>query len=87
MGKLIRAVLRGGNISNGVPLPDTSLWSFITRELGKTIKEARQMITETTETIRSDDSVGAASHDTENWHSIGYSRWWWWIIQPSLLVA
>ncbi len=32
------------------------------------------MTTETTETIRSDYSVGAASHDAENWHSIDWAK-------------
>ncbi len=32
------------------------------------------MATETTETRRSDDSVGAASHGAENWHSIDWAK-------------
>jgi len=32
------------------------------------------MTTETTETILSDYSVGAASHDAENWHSIDWAK-------------
>ncbi len=52
----------------------TSIGSFITRELGKTIKEARQMMTETTETRRSGNSVGAASHKAEEWHSIDWAK-------------
>ncbi len=32
------------------------------------------MITETTETILSDNSVGAASHGAENWHSIDWAK-------------
>src|SRR5437867_839853 len=64
MGKLIRAVLRGGNTSNGVPLPDTSTRSPLTREQGKPIKEAKQMMVEQT---------GAASHDiVAGWHDIDW---------------
>jgi RNA-directed DNA polymerase len=32
------------------------------------------MATETPETTRSDDSVGAASHEAENWHSIEWAK-------------
>jgi RNA-directed DNA polymerase len=32
------------------------------------------MATETAETTRSDDSVGAASHEAENWHSIEWAK-------------
>ena len=32
------------------------------------------MATETSETIHSDDSVGAASHEAENWHSIEWAK-------------
>jgi RNA-directed DNA polymerase len=52
----------------------TSIGSFLTRELGKTIKEARQMMTETPETRRSGNSVGAASHTAEEWHSIDWAK-------------
>jgi hypothetical protein len=52
----------------------TSIGSFITRELGKTIKEAKQMTTESSETRVSDTSVGAASHEAEQWHSIDWGK-------------
>ena len=52
----------------------TSIGSFITRELGKTIKEAKQMMTETPETMCSGNSVGAASHKAEDWHSIDWAK-------------
>jgi len=52
----------------------TSIWSFITRKLGKTIEEAKQMTTETAETKLSDHSVGAASHGAEKWHSIDWAK-------------
>src|SRR6266516_7313350 len=36
--------------------------------------EARKMITETTETILSDNSVGAASHKADDWHIIDWAK-------------
>src|SRR5256886_10843901 len=52
----------------------TSIGSFITRKLGKTIKEAKQMTTEISEATASVPSVGAASHEAENWHSINWNK-------------
>jgi RNA-directed DNA polymerase len=44
----------------------TSLWSFITRELGKSIKETRQMTAVTT--------AGAVSHAAVEWHAIDWPK-------------
>jgi RNA-directed DNA polymerase len=43
----------------------TSVWSFLTRKLGKQIQEARQMTANT--------FAGAASHAEVNWHTIDWS--------------
>src|SRR3989454_4686430 len=43
----------------------TSVWSFMTRKLGKQIKEARQMTANT--------FAGAASHSEVNWRTIDWS--------------
>jgi RNA-directed DNA polymerase len=74
MGKLIRAVLRGGNTSNGVPLPDTSLWSFSVRMFAQPIKEVRQMVTATAEAQVSDPSVGATPDTQLAWHQINWRQ-------------
>jgi RNA-directed DNA polymerase len=72
MGKLIRAVLRGGNTSNGVPLPDTSARSFMTRTLEKTTKEEKQMTAEppTLEV----DPAGASFHGVTDWSAIDWHQ-------------
>jgi RNA-directed DNA polymerase len=54
-----------GNITPRESGP-TSLWSFITRELGKAIKETRQMTAVAT--------AGAVSHVTVEWHAIDWPK-------------
>jgi hypothetical protein len=43
----------------------TSVWSFLTRKLGKQIQEAKQMTANT--------FAGAASHREVSWHAIKWS--------------
>jgi hypothetical protein len=43
----------------------TSVWSFLTRKLGKQIQEAKQMTANT--------FAGAASHSEVNWQTIDWS--------------
>ncbi len=50
----------------------TSIWSLITKELDKPIKEAKQMTANTTE--QTEMNAGAASHVEEGWHSINWQK-------------
>ena len=44
----------------------TSIWSFVTRALGKQTQEAKQMTAAS--------AAGAASHDTVDWHAIDWPK-------------
>jgi hypothetical protein len=50
----------------------TSIWSFITRELGKPTMEEKQMTANTT--AKADKVAGAASHETVDWHAIDWQK-------------
>ena len=50
----------------------TSIRSFITRELGEPIKEAKQMTVNLT--AQAAMMAGAASHETVDWHAIDWPK-------------
>ena len=52
----------------------TSLWSFSVRTFDSSIKEVKQMVTETTEVSTSDPSVGATPNDAWAWHTINWGH-------------
>jgi D-alanyl-D-alanine carboxypeptidase len=52
----------------------TSLWSFSARAFDKSIKEVKQMITETTEVSASDPSVSATTDRAPTWHQINWRQ-------------
>lgn len=54
-----------GAVVTPSPLPDTSIWSFGTREFVKPIKGAKQM-------TATQQLAGAASHVAVPWHAINW---------------
>jgi len=50
----------------------TSIWSFITRELGQPTKEAKQMTVNSI--AQAEMMAGAASHAPMDWHAIDWPK-------------
>ena len=53
----------------------TSIWSLSTREIGQSVKEAKQMMATLMRDAQADPHVaGAASHETASWQTINWSK-------------